>query len=97
MCVVVNIDRVSDIPHIYFPGEYDEPSLTVLESVAWAKGVQPDQLTPLQQVIDTDALNELFDGTNDEPASPHRDLELSFRYAGCRVVVEEGEVWVDRD
>lgn len=59
----------------------DSPSAEVIRAIAWFKGVEPTALTPLQDVIDVDALNALFDQSEDA------DLSISFKYDGCVVKV----------
>jgi len=57
--------------------------------VAWFKGVEPTALTPLQGVIDVDALNALFDKPEET------DLSVSFEYDECVVeVTNDGTITI---
>jgi len=59
-----------------------EPAtFNVVNTVAETKGVSPEDLTPLADVIDPDALEALFESPSD-----HRQ-ELRFEYEGCTVIV----------
>jgi len=59
----------------------DSPSIGVIQAVAWFKGVEPTALTPLQDVIDVDALEALFNQQGET------DLSVSFEYDECVVEV----------
>jgi hypothetical protein len=61
--------------------EYDYPSTAVVELVAEATGRQQEDLPPLYDHVDSDALDSLLTG-----ASSSR-LELSFVYGGVSVRV----------
>lgn len=52
----------------YEHDSYKTPVETIIEALAEAQGVEPDELPPLYDTIDTDALNQLFQtpsGTTD--------------------------------
>jgi hypothetical protein len=67
----------------------DSPSTGVIRAVAWFKGVEPTALTPLQDVIDVDALNALFDKPEET------DLSVSFEYDECVVeVTNDGTITI---
>lgn len=62
------------------------PSISVVEAIAEAEGVEPSALhPPLYQVVDPDALDALFK-TDGSMAVGNR---VSFVYRGYRVVVED--------
>ncbi|QCS41689.1 HalOD1 output domain-containing protein [Natrinema versiforme] len=65
-------------------------SLRVVEGVAAHEGVDPVELEPpLHEVIDTDALDALFQSTGDSSAT------IEFTYRGKRVCVDDsGQVQV---
>ena len=72
------------------------PSTRVLIAVADAKECTPDDLEPLYNVINPEALDELFapqaDGTTRSQGS------VSFQYAGYQVTVSsEGDVSLEID
>lgn len=62
------------------------PSLRVLESVADADDVDPASLEPpLYDVVDTNALDRLFEPTASETTA--RRGQVSFRYRGYEITV----------
>lgn len=68
-----------------------EPSWNVIEAIAWIKGVETDALAPLNDAIDADALDALFQpGKTGEPT-------VTFAYAGCDVHVDSDHAIVRRD
>lgn len=68
-----------------------EPSWSVIEAVAWIKGVETDALAPLNDAIDADALDALFQpGKTGEPT-------VTFAYAGCDVHVDSDHAIVRRE
>lgn len=60
-------------------------SHSLVRRVAAEKGVEPTVLTPLYQVIDTDALDALFDGSD---GAILRDGHVAFTYEGYTVRVD---------
>jgi hypothetical protein len=68
----------------------DEPvTSAVVRPVSAVVGKEPRSLQPLERVVDTDALDALFEKRlNGEPRPGGR---LSFVYAECRVTVDNGE------
>lgn len=65
---------------------YARPSLRVVEAVAAADGVDPADLEPpLHAVVDSVALDRLFDATGDE--TPSRRGRVRFQYRGYDVTV----------
>ncbi len=74
--------------------EWDEvpPSVTVVETVSDATGVNAIELPTLNDTIDTDALDSLFNGVT----RGTEGLTVSFVYADCEVtVLADGTVIVD--
>ncbi|MDG5778319.1 HalOD1 output domain-containing protein [Haloarculaceae archaeon H-GB2-1] len=62
------------------------PSQAVVEAVAEADGTDPETLTPpLNDVVDPDALDRLFDDRTED--SPRDSGHLTFLYHGYMVVV----------
>lgn len=65
------------------PFSYDnQPSVSVIEAVAWAKGVEPEELEPLHNAINPDALNTLV--TDRKRSSP----TVTFRYEAYDILVD---------
>jgi len=61
-------------------------SYTLVREVAAEKGVDPETLVPLHDVIDPDALESMFD---DADGSMLRNGHLSFNYEGFSVRVDD--------
>lgn len=60
----------------------------VVETVARVEGVRPDELAPLYDSLDPDALDSLYAPAID----PEQALCVTFAYAGYEVVIEDGDV-----
>jgi len=73
----------------------DTPSLRVVWAVADAVGTDPVGLPPLNDVIDTDALDALFDERSNHADRGDSDYELQFSYAGRQVHVSADRVRVE--
>lgn len=61
-------------------------SYTLVRKVATEKGVEPEALMPLHDVIDPDALEAMFD---DADGSTLRDGHISFSYEGYIVRIDD--------
>ena len=74
-----------------------EGSITtrVVEAVAAEEGVDPLDLPPLSDVVDTDALDRLFDPARRRAADGDDDgngtCEVWFSYAGWEVHIRDGD------
>jgi hypothetical protein len=64
----------------------ETPSLSVAATVAAATETPVEQLRPLAEVIDTDALDRIF-APSSGAASRYPSTSVSFRYEGCHVTV----------
>lgn len=64
-------------------GRQEEPTVTVVQTVATVSNASPKLLPRLADVVDPDALNTLF--TSLEPSGEETVLE--FAYADCQVTV----------
>jgi hypothetical protein len=72
----------SDTEHPSLSFRYDgRPSAGVIDAVAWCNGADPTTLTPLQEVIDVDALDALMDAPQEAAVS------ITFDYEACTVQV----------
>lgn len=60
------------------------PSQRVVRIVAWLEGVDETTLPPLQEVVDADALDRLFD------VDRRDDVEVTFEFEGYELRVERG-------
>lgn len=68
-------------------------SVAVVEAVATATDYDPYDVPPLYEVVDPDALDELFSPKHD--GTPRRSGRIVFRLAGCDVTVTgRGEIVV---
>lgn len=68
----------------------ESPSICVLEAVGVARDTEPTALDPLDEYVDPDALDHVFDPTT-RKSGVHGSL--SFNYEGLLVVVHsDGEV-----
>ena len=69
-------------------------SQRVVERVADATDTDPTELAPLYGYVDPDSLDRLFAATG--PRTVRTEGRVTFRWAGCRVVVHaDGTVDVD--
>lgn len=68
-------------------------SFAVVEAVATCEDVSEGNLPPLADVINPEALDELFEPRAD--GSPRRGGMVRFEYCGHTVVVDDGEVTVE--
>lgn len=59
------------------------PARTVVDVVAVATNTPPENLVPLYEAVDPDALNRLLEHSSDGSPGP----TVSFQYAGCDVTV----------
>lgn len=70
------------------------PTEAVVDAVAEVHDCEPTDLPPLNDVLDSEALDGLF--TDTPGGRTRRDGHLHFRYCDCIVVVSgSGEVVVD--
>lgn len=73
----------------YEPGA-ESVSIRLLEAVAAVTGAEPTELEPLDEYVDPDALNVIFQPIQDRPGA---HASLSFHYEGLLVVVHsDGEI-----
>jgi hypothetical protein len=67
------------------PFDRDDPlSSRVANAIAWLEDVEPAALNPLQEVVDVDAMNRLFEA--DRRSQP----TVSFEYEGYEIVIQRG-------
>lgn len=74
-----------DTHRVGFEHGTGEPSATVVTAVAAVAGCKQDDLDPLYDVLDPDALDSLFQPTDDRDHPD--DVEVSFTYEGFVVSV----------
>lgn len=74
-----------DAYRVEFARDEERPSTAVVEAVSAVSGRKQDDLDPLFDVVDPDALDSLFRPT---VSGGHRgDVEVSFTYHGYHVAV----------
>lgn len=81
----VELDLESGSFHATYDSARDPTSLAVIAVVAAALGEKPKGLTPLQSVIDTDALDKLVTGS---PSGREAFDSISFRYDEFEITVD---------
>jgi hypothetical protein len=70
--------------------ETDESvSMAVVRAVSAVEDRDPLSLPPLANVLDTDALDTLFNARGD--GTPRTGGRLSFVYSNCRLTIDNGE------
>lgn len=65
----------------------DDAIIAVVEAVAAATDERPEDLEPLHNYVDGDALDQLTGGS--------KDVQIRFSYEGCNVVVDGDEVQIE--
>ena len=73
----------------YEIGENESVSMAVVRAVSAIEDRDPLSLPPLANVLDTDALDALFDARGD--GTPRPGGRLSFVYSNCRLTIDNGE------
>ena len=73
----------------YEIGVNESVSTAVVRAVSAVEGRKPCSLRPLAYVLDTDALDALFESQSN--GQPRTGGCLSFVYSGCRVSIDNGE------
>lgn len=82
-------DRTEDYWTVYDESDQTELTSTIVEAVATVTGTDPLDLPNLREVINPDALNELF------VQSDSSKVHVRFEYAGCDVLVTgDGQISV---
>jgi|GEM_PF-6205826 len=77
-----NIRFMVGVDHLHEIGEHS-PAVEIVEAVANAENIDNTRLSPLQEQIDPDALNQLV---------VKDDAHVKFDYEGYEVVVGDGEI-----
>ena len=73
----------------YDIGSNESLSLAVLEATDKYREADPRDTETLHEVVDTDALDELFAPANED--TPRCSGRVSFVYRGCHVTISHGE------
>ena len=60
---------------------------TIVNAVSAYLAVDPLELQPIGEVIDPDAVNELFGPTNHLPGTDRSTGYLTFHYSGCEITL----------
>lgn len=78
------------------------PAMAVIEAVSWVKGEDAAKLEPLENYIDTEALDALFEKKhhgNLRRSSSREDLkgpQVSFEYEGFTVTLQPENVFIEK-
>lgn len=64
-------------------------STAVVRAVSAVTGKHPDSIQPLDEVLDPDALDDLF--TTRATGGPRIGGRLTFVFANCRITIDNGE------
>ncbi|WP_226038991.1 HalOD1 output domain-containing protein [Natrinema sp. DC36] len=69
----------------------DDPSISIVRTVAAVTGTEPTEMRPLYEVVDPEAMNRLLT----RAGARTRPIRLSFRFENCAVTVHaDGRVIV---
>lgn len=80
-----------DVFHVTFDPETESVDAVVVESVAAIQNCEPEELDPIYEAIEPDALDEVITPSADTQS----DVELEFVYEGMDVTVEaSGDLWL---
>lgn len=80
----IQFDTEREVLRATYDSSRDSPCLAVVAVVATVDNGDVFDLAPLESVIDTDALENLFSGT---ATGDRRSAEVTFTYEGCDVTV----------
>lgn len=81
-----------DVFHVSFDPETESIEVVVVESVAAIQNRAPEELDPLYEAVDPEALDDLVAPEAGEQA---RVDEVGFVYEGLEVTIEsDGDVWI---
>jgi hypothetical protein len=70
----------------------DELTTSIIQSVSAVTGDLPRELDPLYNVIDPDALKDLFDKPRRNPLE-HNGVYVTFKFASCEIAISwDGEI-----
>lgn len=70
-------------------GPNESVSTAVIRAVSAVSGREPGSLQPLTEVVDTDALDALFDPPSDDVQQTNG--RLAFNYSSCSITIDNGE------
>lgn len=73
----------------YEIGADESVSMAVVRAVSAVEGREPSSIRPLGEVIDPDALDDIFDVRHN--GHPRPGGSVSFVYSNCRVTIDNGE------
>jgi|GEM_PF-953438 hypothetical protein len=85
----IESDRENESFQATYDSTRDSTSLAVVEAVATVLGEDPKTLTPLQTVIDTDALDKL---ATESATGQIACYSISFSYDGFEITVTDEDV-----
>lgn len=81
-----------DVFHVSFDPTTEPVERVVVEAVAVIRNAEPDQLTPLNKVIDPEALDGLLASAAEKQVE---QIDIQFVYEGLTVTVtSDGDLWL---
>lgn len=88
----------------YLSNDSDQPAVAIVEAVSWVIGIPADELAPLNNTVNTEALNRLF-SKKPKGSDLYRSLiesstdrlTVTFQYEGCSVRVSSEEISIEQD
>lgn len=96
-------DDLGDTYSFTYPDDDSyHPAMAVIEAVSWVKGEDASQLEPLENFIDTEALDALFEKKyhgNLRRSSSSEGLkgpQVSFEYEGLTVTLQSENVLIEK-
>lgn len=88
----------------YSTNQKGQPVSAILEAISWVKGTDISNLEPMENLVDTDGLKQLFtrqagrsDFYRSSPDSPPEYPQVCFEYEGCLVTVSPGNFSIEPD
>jgi len=86
----------------YSTDQEDQPVAAIVEAISWVTGIDIPSLEPLENVIDTDGLKQLFIGHEDRgdfyrssaDSSPEYP-QVGFEWEDCIVTVYPGRITIE--
>lgn len=91
-CVTNGGNGRRDVFHVSYDPAAEDVTEVVARSVAVIHNVEPDELSPLAGVVDTDALSTVLERSTDGGS----DVQVSFVYEDLEITIDgAGNVWLE--
>lgn len=87
-------DGGREVFHVSFDTGIESPSVVVLDAVSLINDKPVQELDPLTERVDPDALDSLIAGAHDRQSD---SVEVRFDYEGLRITItDDGDLWLRR-